>query len=80
MNWFTNLRISKKLLLAFAIVLTLEGVLGAVSLQKLAAVQDVAKDLGGNGLNGTRTVENIANALSAYRRWEMRALDYHGKS
>ena len=74
MAWFANMRIANKLLAAFAAVLILQGALGVISLKKISAVQDVARNIGGNGVLGTRAVGNLAFAVDAYRRWEMRIL------
>jgi len=74
MKWFFDLKIATKLILGFSFVIAMVVVVGVLSLQKLAALQAVAEDVGGNELAGTRVIGHIDTAISAYRRWEMRIL------
>jgi methyl-accepting chemotaxis protein len=74
MTWFMNRKLSTKLILAFAFVLGLTAVLGVFSIRELSAVQATAADLGGNEMQGTHLIDQLALATSSYRRWEMRML------
>ncbi|MGH9680131.1 MAG: methyl-accepting chemotaxis protein [Candidatus Acidiferrales bacterium] len=74
MSWFMNRKVSTKLILGFAFVLVLSGVLGAIALRQLGIVQVAAADLGGPQLQGTQLIDQIALSTSSYRRWEMRLL------
>lgn len=74
MRWFLNRKIATKMIIGFSFVLLLALFLGLFSLQRLASVQATAEDLGGSQMQGTRTLGELASAVSAYRRWEMRLL------
>lgn len=74
MKWFLDMRIASKLLVTFALVLSLSTFLGMFSILKLASVQETSVDLGGNRLGATRTIASISKTVSAYRRWEMRLI------
>jgi len=74
MRWILDRKLATKLIGSFIVLLSLSGLLGIVSIVKLTAVQNVAEDIGTNELMGTRTVGNLSNLLSAYRRWELRLI------
>lgn len=74
MNWYLNKKIATKLILGFSVVLLLTVFVGVLSLQRLAAVQATAEDLGGKQMVGTQTLGQLALAVSSFRRWEMRTL------
>ncbi|MGH9615015.1 MAG: methyl-accepting chemotaxis protein [Bryobacteraceae bacterium] len=72
MTWFMNRKLSTKLILAFSFVLLLAGITGITAIREMTAMEKIAADLGGNELQGTRAIDQLALATSAYRRWEMR--------
>ena len=74
MKWFMNKKLSTKLILAFAFVLALTTLLGAFAMRQLGAVRATAVDLGGDELEGTSEIDQLALATSTYRRWEMKLL------
>jgi methyl-accepting chemotaxis protein len=74
MKWFMNKKLSTKLILAFAFVLALTAALGVFAIREMGAVRATAVDLGGNELQGTREIDQLALATSSYRRWEMKLL------
>src|SRR5262249_37809292 len=78
MSWFLNKKIATKLMTAFSIVLLMSLFVGGFAIQRLAAVQATAEDLGGNQMQGTRALGDLESAVSAYRRWELRLLIVNG--
>jgi methyl-accepting chemotaxis protein len=74
MKWFMDRKLSTKLILAFALVLLLAVIIGVFAIREISAVQEIAADLGGNELQGTRAIDQLALATSSYRRWEERML------
>jgi methyl-accepting chemotaxis protein len=74
MKWFMNKKLSTKLILAFSFVLALTVLLGAFAMRQLGAVRATAVDLGGDELEGTSEIDQLALATSSYRRWEMKSL------
>ncbi len=78
MNWFTNLRITTKLVLTVSVVLVTSLIIGVLSINRLSVIEGRAEDLGTNELMGTRTVATLDQALSTHRRWVMRLMLVYG--
>ncbi len=68
MNWFTNLKIGKKLGLAFGIVELFMIVLGIFSIVQLSKVNGSTVDLATNWLPSVRIVGELRFDAAAYRR------------
>jgi len=67
-------KLSSKLILAFAFVLTLTVMLGVFAIRELGLVRATAEELGGNELQGIKAIDQLALATDSYRRWEMKVL------
>jgi methyl-accepting chemotaxis protein len=80
MNWFMNRRIGTKLVLTVSSVLVSSLLIGVVSIDRLSLLNSKAEDLGTNEMMGTRAIEGLDLALSAYRRWELRLVLANGDS
>nr|WP_198983636.1 methyl-accepting chemotaxis protein [Herbaspirillum sp. ASV7] len=78
MNWFYNRRIATKLLLAFACVLLLTGVLGIFSLVQLHKVNQAATELATNWLPSIRSLNDMKVALSRVRANQAQLALYEG--
>jgi methyl-accepting chemotaxis protein len=70
MNWFYNLKIAKKLILAFVIVLTLTTVLGAISIMQLIKVNKASSDISTNWLPAIRALGDLKTGLARLRSAE----------
>jgi hypothetical protein len=56
MNWFLNKKIATKLIMGFGVILLMSLFVGGFAIQRLAAIQATAEDLGGNQMQGTRAL------------------------
>ena len=74
MNWFYNLKIAKKLILAFVAVLILSAVLGAVSIVELVKVNAASTDISTNWLPSVRTLLELKVSTSRIRGAEFQRL------
>jgi methyl-accepting chemotaxis protein len=63
-----NLNIAKKLVAAFAVLAAINVSLAVFAVNRLAAVESTAADLGHNWLPATRMLGDINTALADYRR------------
>lgn len=72
MNWFYNLKISKKLLVSFSAVLVLMIFLGVLSILQLKDVKNCSDDLAYNWMPSIAVLGKVKDNVGAYRRWEMR--------
>jgi methyl-accepting chemotaxis protein len=72
MNWFNNIKISKKLLLSFSSVLFLMIMLGVFSILKLKEVNACSDDLGRKWMPGISILAKINDDCNTYRRQQMR--------
>jgi methyl-accepting chemotaxis protein len=70
MQWFNNLKIAKKLMLGFSVVLVLLAFMGIFSITKLEGVNDSANEIKVNWLPSVVELGSISNFFSAYRRAE----------
>ncbi|MGA9389547.1 MAG: MCP four helix bundle domain-containing protein, partial [Candidatus Sulfotelmatobacter sp.] len=68
MNWFSNLKIGKKLGLAFGIVEVLMIALGVFSILQLSKVNNSTIDVATNWLPSVRTIGELRFDTAAYRR------------
>jgi methyl-accepting chemotaxis protein len=72
MNWFHNLKISKKLIVSFSAVLVLMIILGVLSILQLRDVKKCSDDLAYNWMPSIGVLGKIKDNVGTYRRWEMR--------
>ena len=68
MNWFQNLTIRSKVMLAFASVLVITVVLGVFAMTRLSTVNDNVIQLGSNYLVGTNALGEIETDVTRYRQ------------
>jgi methyl-accepting chemotaxis protein len=71
MQWFRDLKIARKLLLAFAVVQLMMLVLGITALQSMSRINDASSDLAENWLPSVRAVMQVRNDVGALRRQEL---------
>src|SRR5690349_14328193 len=71
MQWFRDLKIARKLLLAFAVVQLLMLVLGIACLQSMSRINDASDDLAENWLPSVRAVMQVRTDVSDLRRQEL---------
>ncbi len=67
MQWFYDLRIGKKLIVAFGVVIALTCCLGLFSLSQLARVNQASTDIATNWLPAVRYLGQMQTSLSRYR-------------
>ena len=67
MKWFYNLKIAKKLILAFIVVLTLTTILGMFSIRQLMKVNQASTDISTNWLPAIRTLLDMKVSISRIR-------------
>ncbi|MYM37417.1 HAMP domain-containing protein [Duganella sp. FT94W] len=67
MQWFYNLKIAKKLIFSFAILLVLTCALGLFSINQLVKVSQASSDIATNWLPAVRYLGQMQNSLSRYR-------------
>jgi methyl-accepting chemotaxis protein len=67
MKWFYNLKIAKKLILAFIAVLMLTTILGVFSIIQLTKVNQASTDISTNWLPSIRTLMDLKVSLSRIR-------------
>jgi methyl-accepting chemotaxis protein len=71
MTWFRNLAIAKKLLIGFAFVLAMTGMLGIFCEIQLGKVNGTATDMETNWLPSVRSLGEMGMAISYFRRQEL---------
>ncbi|QBE64599.1 methyl-accepting chemotaxis protein [Pseudoduganella lutea] len=71
MQWFRDLKIARKLLLAFAVVQLLMLVLGIACLQSMSRINDASDDLAENWLPSVRGVMQVRADVNDLRRLEL---------
>ncbi len=71
MQWFRDLKIARKLLIAFAVVQLMMLVLGIACLQSMSRINDASSDLAENWLPSVRGVMQVRNDVSDLRRLEL---------
>ncbi|TDY90063.1 UNVERIFIED_ORG: methyl-accepting chemotaxis protein [Herbaspirillum seropedicae] len=74
MNWFYDLRIARKLLLTFATILLLTGVLGVFSIVQLSRVNDASTEIATNSLPSVRYPLEAKVALARIRTVQLQHL------
>jgi methyl-accepting chemotaxis protein len=67
MQWFYDLKIGKKLLLAFAVVIALTCVLGLFSISQLVKVNQASSDIATNWMPAVRYLGQMQTSMSRYR-------------
>ncbi|MFL9878581.1 methyl-accepting chemotaxis protein [Herbaspirillum rhizosphaerae] len=71
MKWFYDLKISKKLISVFCIVIALEAALGAFAIRELGRVNQASTDIASNWLPAIRTLSQMKLSLSRIRSFEL---------
>jgi len=74
MQWFYNLKIAHKLLLAFVVVLMLTASLGMFSIAQLSRVNQAAADISGNWLPSVRAALKMKATLARMRVAELQGM------
>ncbi|WP_075256724.1 methyl-accepting chemotaxis protein [Herbaspirillum camelliae] len=77
MNWFYDLKIAKKLLLSFSLVLILSAISGVFSVIALGKVNTASTELATNWLPTIRTLADIKLLLARVRSNEAQLALYH---
>jgi methyl-accepting chemotaxis protein len=72
MNWFNNLKISKKLIISFSAVLVLMIVLGLLSIKQIHDVKACSDELATDWMPSIGILGKINDECGTYRRYEMR--------
>ncbi|NHZ96992.1 methyl-accepting chemotaxis protein [Massilia sp. CCM 8734] len=67
MSWFYNLKIARKLMLVFALVVAMACFLGVFSISQLVKVRDASNDIASNWLPSVRYLGQVQASLSRYR-------------
>ncbi|UOD29845.1 MCP four helix bundle domain-containing protein [Massilia violaceinigra] len=67
MSWFYNLKIARKLMLVFALVVAMACGLGVFSISQLVKVRDASNDIATNWLPSVRYLGQVQASLSRYR-------------
>jgi len=71
MKWFYDLKIAKKLILSFSVILVLVTALGGFALMQLAKVNQVSGEIATNWLPSIRTLADIKLSLARVRSFEL---------
>ena len=71
MQWFNNMKIAARLMLAFGVVLLLTLSVGACSLWSMMRMDDAANDLAANWLPSVVVAMQLRVDLGEARRWEL---------
>jgi len=71
MNWFYNLKIAKKLLLSFLVVIALTAVLGIFSILQLTKVNQASTEIATNWLPSIRLGLQMQASLARFRVSEL---------
>jgi len=79
MQWFTNLSISRKLLLAFSLSFALTVALGLLALTRLSASNDQLRDAGGNWMPAVVHLGEMRAQLNEFRLFELAQLGRQGQ-
>ncbi len=74
MNWFSNLKIGKKLVVGFGVLEILLITLGVFSLTQLSKVNAGTVDIATSWLPSVRVLGELQFSVSALRRWELNHL------
>lgn len=77
MSWFYDLKIARKLLLSFSLVLLLSAISGAFSIFELGKVNSASTDISTNWLPSIRTLADIKLLLARIRSNEAQLALYH---
>jgi len=71
MKWFYDLKISRKLISVFFIIVALEAALGAFAISELNRVNQASTDIATNWLPSIRTLSQLKLSLSRIRSFEL---------
>jgi methyl-accepting chemotaxis protein len=71
MKWFYDLKISRKLISVFFIVVALEAALGAFAIRELSSVNQASTEIATNWLPSIRTLSQLKLSLARIRSFEL---------
>ncbi len=71
MKWFNDLKIARKLLLAFAAVQLLMLILGVACIHAMASINEASDDLAENWLPSVQSVMQLRSEVGDMRRWQL---------
>ncbi|MFJ9449112.1 methyl-accepting chemotaxis protein [Herbaspirillum sp. NPDC101397] len=71
MKWFYDLKIARKLILSFSVILLFVTALGGFALMQLGKVNEVSGEIANNWLPSIRTLADIKLSLSRVRSFEL---------
>jgi len=71
MKWFYDLKISRKLISVFFIVVALEAALGTFAIRELGSVNQASTEIAANWLPSIRTLSQLKLSLSRIRSFEL---------
>ncbi|MYN27410.1 methyl-accepting chemotaxis protein [Duganella levis] len=74
MKWFYDLKIARKLILSFSVVLVLTGVLGATTISSMGKLNVASQRLSEQSLPSMRYILALKAAVNTKRRYEMEQL------
>ncbi|MDP4115434.1 MAG: methyl-accepting chemotaxis protein [Bacteroidota bacterium] len=74
MKWFNDLKIAKKLIVSFSVVLVLMTFLGIFSISRMKTVKQSANDLAENWMPSIKYASKMAIDFGLVRRYEMRII------
>ncbi|WP_348694994.1 methyl-accepting chemotaxis protein [Duganella fentianensis] len=77
MQWFSDLKIGRKLIVAFAAVIALATLLGLFAIRQLNVVNQASTDIADNWLPSIRTLGEIEVSLARYRISESNHIIMH---
>ncbi|WP_343722480.1 MCP four helix bundle domain-containing protein, partial [Herbaspirillum seropedicae] len=71
MKWFYDLRISRKLITTFLVVVAMVAALGVFSIRQLDQVNSASTEISTNWLPSIRTLARLQLAMSRLRSFEL---------
>src|SRR5471032_2912174 len=74
MQWFYDLKIARKLMLAFSLMLVLISGMGVLAVNRLGVVNDVSNDIATDWLPAIRSLAMIKLDLARVRSFEMQRI------
>jgi methyl-accepting chemotaxis protein len=74
LEWFSDMKISVKLLIGFAAVLAINAAVGLFCLQRLAGAHQTQRDLTGRQIPGLRVLADLRSSVNAHRNAQLEYL------
>src|SRR6185369_325335 len=71
MTWFTNLKISGKIISVVGVIMALMLFLGAFSILQLSKVNSSTEEIATNWLPSVEAVDSLDSTVNEFRRWEL---------